>query len=63
MHQNKTKRLYETKDRNFYLLIIIIAIFGLFLRWHDVGKHQSQNDVLIYLYDNILVSIIIWLKN
>jgi len=44
MHQNTSKQLYKTSDRNFYLLIIIIAIFGLFLRWHDVGKHQSQND-------------------
>ena len=44
MHQNTSKQLYKTSDRNFYLLIIIIVIFGLFLRWHDIGKHQSQND-------------------
>lgn len=44
MHQNTSKQLYKTRDKNFYLLIFIIAFFGLFLRWHDVGKHQSQND-------------------
>ena len=38
------KRLYKTKDRNFYLLLIIIVFCGLFLRLHDLGKHQSQND-------------------
>lgn len=39
-----SKRLYKTKDRNFYLLLFIIVFCGLFLRFYDLGKHQSQND-------------------
>ena len=44
MDLGKSKLLYKTKDRNFYILIIIIVFCGLFLRWYDLGKHQSQND-------------------